>query len=473
MRALASLALVAAALTGCEHFRERQDAPDIAGEERDGRVRVYLEALPAEAERLSFSIGSVLAVRSDGSTAPLEVAAPQVRGAAARRQVLLSSGRLPPGGYRGLLVAITAATLAGGAGSGASALLVPKEPVRVEAPFVAEEGRTAMVWIGLGYQDAIRSGFEFTPAFGVRRPPPLPVPQLVGYCSNAATNDLTVFDRLSRDVFRSVRTGRRPGALAVDRARRRLYVALAGEGEILVVDAATAEKIDRIRLDPGDAPRDLALASSGNLLLSVNERSNTVSFVDPLALQRTQRLTVGEEPSSVVVDAAGVRAYVLNRRSSSITILDLANRAVVTTVRSDPHPVAAALSRDGRRLYVTHGGSPFLVVHAVPHLAEVSRVYFGRGTRALTVDPRTDLVYLGLAEQHSVMVVDPTAMVAMSSIDVGGEPRAIVVDPSENRLLVLVPDRRVVVVVDLATLAVAGTIDVGADPQDLVVMGGP
>jgi DNA-binding beta-propeller fold protein YncE len=145
----------------------------------------------------------------------------------------------------------------------------------------------------------------------------------------------------------------------------------------------------------------------------------------------------------------------------------------VSTVRTDPEPLAAALNRDGTRLYVVHAGSPFLVVHAIPHLGEASRVFFGRGTRALTVDPRTDLIYLGVAGQPTVSVVDPFVMVATSTIDVGGEPRAIVVDPTENRLLVLVPSRRAIVAVDLATLAPVATVEVGAEPQDIAVIGGP
>jgi YVTN family beta-propeller protein len=469
MRALAPLAVVLPLLCGCEHLRGEPREPGPAIEE-GGQVHVYLDPLPPEAERLAFSVASVAAVRSDGTTAELKVTAPQVRGADAHRRLMLASGRLPPGGYTGLRVSVRAATLSTGAY--ASDLLVAREPVHVGLPFSVEEGRTAMLWIGLGYRDSLRNGFEFTPALTARPAPALPVPQLVGYCSSTRSDELTVFDRLSREVFRAVRTGIGPRGLALDRARRRLYVALAGEGQILAIDASTAEKIGRIRLDPGDLPRDLAVTADGTLLLSVNERSHSASFVDPLGLQRLDRVRVGEEPSSLVVDAAGVRAYVLNRRSGSISVLDVANRTVVSTVRTDPEPLRAALSRDGTRLYVVHGGSPFLIVRSIPDLGEVKRVFFGLGTRALAVDPRTDLVYLGVAGERSVTVVDPLAMVGVSSIDVGGEPGAIVVDPTENRLFVLVPERRAIVVVDLATLQSLGTIEVGEDPYDLVVMAG-
>src|SRR6185436_13422369 len=83
------------------------------------------------------------------------------------------------------------------------------------------------------------------------------LPALTGYCSTAV-HELTAFDKRSRQISEVIPTGRAPWGLALDPLRNRAYVALSGEDRILVLDIITGDRIADVRLQPGDAPRDLA-----------------------------------------------------------------------------------------------------------------------------------------------------------------------------------------------------------------------
>ena len=63
------------------------------------------------------------------------------------------------------------------------------------------------------------------------------------------------------------------------------------EGDaVTVLDAATQETLNAVRLNLGDLPRDLALTPDGKTLLIVNEGSHTVSVVDTMLLLETARI---------------------------------------------------------------------------------------------------------------------------------------------------------------------------------------
>ena len=72
-------------------------------------------------------------------------------------------------------------------------------------------------------------------------------------------------------------------------------------------EAGSREEIARVRLRPGDEPRELALAPDGRVLLVANGGSSSVSFVDPNFEQQSeenpQDISRGENFSAKVINA--------------------------------------------------------------------------------------------------------------------------------------------------------------------------
>jgi len=459
------LAACLSLLAGCSAVQRPGGRPPL---EREGEAYLYLDAFPRGSERLAFAVGSIQAVAADGRAVPLDLALADLSGASVRSQRLLASGRLEPGSYAGLLVKVERATLR--QDEGASDLVVPAEPVRIDAPFTVAPRRATVLWARLDAAASVRNRVEFAPALAVSSPDPL-LPELSGYCSNSGDDNLTVFDRRTHRVTGVVPVGRQPAGLALDPARRRAYVALSGEDAVAIVDLHSSEEVGRVLLRPGDGPREVALAPDGRSLLVANGDSATVSFVDADAEIETDRLPVGVDPVSLLLDRSGQRAYVFHRASASITVIDVPNRSIVRSVATEPEPIRGRLNRDGSRLYVLQAGSPYLAVLSAPDLTPISRVLVGVGAGALELDARTDLVYVGDRFGGALRVFDPASLLPVARVEVPGPVTRGEIDGAEDVLFTVVPSRRMVAANELVSGRALAPVEVGNDPYQVAVYG--
>jgi YVTN family beta-propeller protein len=461
MRTAASALLVAG--SACAAVRAPPVLPPLGDE---GEVHVYALALPRDAARLSFTVEAVSLARPDGSEVALQVAQREIADAAPGGQRLLAWGRVPRGEYASIAVKVGSAAL--GAEGERSRLLVEPDPARVDLGFRVSSGRAMVVWLGLG-PASVRGDYSFAPHFSATIPPQTP-PQVALYSTNGGAASVTAVDRGSRLVTGIMPVGGMPRGIALDAAESRAYVALFREDQLEVLDLGASASLGRIRLSPGDGPGEVALAPDRTLLV-VNERSRTVSFVDPASGAEVGRVQVGDDPGSLLVDRSGQRAYVTNRASGTVTVIDVANRAVFGTIATDPEPLRAALSRDGSRLHVVHRGSAYLATFAVPSLAPQARVYVGLGATSIRVDPRTDLIYLSRGAERRISVHDPIALQAVDQLDVPGAVSYMAIDDAENTLLALVPERRTIAVIDLTSRELLAEVPVGAEPYTIALVG--
>jgi YVTN family beta-propeller protein len=454
------LALLAALALSCA----AGPRPAVQGPlDREGELYIEAQPLPPEAGRLTFKLDWIAAVRSDGVEQPLRLEHATLGGGEQSREIV-AWNRLEPGLYSGLLIKIAKATL------GANDLLLSKEPVRVEAGFTVGKRAATVLHLSLRWPASIEGGVGFAPAFAASTPA-RPLSQASGYCSNAGLHDVTVFDKRAASLGAVLPTGREPWGLAIDAVQNRLYAALSGEDEIQVFDATTLDEVARIRLQPGDGPREIALTPDRRQLIVANGGSNTVSFVDTAALLEVTRVPAGQEPTALLIDRAGARAYVFNARSSFITILDVASRAVAGTIGTEYGPVRGALNRAGTRLYVVTASSAYLSVYALPSLAPAGRIYVGLGTASIKVDPATDLLYVAQGGGHRLNVFDPFSLMPIDRVDLPGDGSFMAIADAENALYVLLPERRSVAVLDLASKRLTGELDVGHLPRVLAIAG--
>jgi hypothetical protein len=434
----------------------------------EGEVLLYLQPLPSEAERLEIAVSSVAALAPDGAVLPLEVVNGEVSQLPPPRQRLLARGRLPPGGYAGFLVGVGRATLA--RPDGKADLLVPGEPTRIEAPFAVARGRATVLWASLLPRQALGTRYGFDPFLSVA-PPPAPVPDLVGYCTNAATNDVTVFDRVRHQVVDVIAVGQEPRGVALDPLSLRAFVAASAEGEVEVIDVAEGRIVGSIRLDPGDSPWDVGLTPDGRVLAAVNRGSSSVAFLDPVGWVLGSRVRAGDAPTRIVVGPSAKRAFVLDSGASAITVLDLDYGSVVGTVATESEPLRAALDRTGSVLYVALRGSPYVAVLSTADLSPAGRVYVGPGAAGVAVDPRTDRLYVGVAGQSRVDVFEPASFTRVGLVEVPGPVTEMVVLRTERVMLALMPEEQAIAAIDLTGGRVLSVFDVGREPHGLAAGG--
>lgn len=440
--------------------RTRQDT--------EGAVYLYLEPFPQEAARLRVAIESMTAVAADGTEVPLSVPLGELRGRDLNRQRLLAVGYLPAGEYAGFSFRIRSASLQ--REDGDAALQVPDAPASVEFAFSVIRREGYVLSLALKYVEAVGSGFAFSPAFSVFVPdrPPL---DLMGFVSNTRSNDITVFDKKTLQVFDVLATGNGPSGMALDQQGRKAYVALADEGAIDVIDVMGGKVSDRIRLYPSDEPRELALTPDGRILLSANAGSNTVSVIDAGSRFELTKIPVGNGPRSIAVEPTGRRAFVCNTLSNTVSVLDIQTRSVIATIGVDSGPVRGVFNRRGDRFYVVHEISPYVVAIHPQSLAVRTRYPVRFPMVSIKTDFGTDLIYLGGKRDFGVALYDPMAFAPVGYVDTGASVSYMAVDGNENTLFMVRTDRDSVLVSDVISRRIVGEMDVGGGPYWVTMMG--
>ena len=454
-------------LSGCEIKSAQIRQPALEGTD-NGEVFLYTRPFQQEADRLRFRLEGAFAVRDDGMLFPLSAALNEIKSRGMKRQRLLASGRLPQGNYTGFSFKSSGAFLE--TEEGEAALLVTAEPAFTEFPFSIVKERSYVMSLEFNYMKSIRQGVGFSPSFAISFPD-RPVVNLLGYVANYDSDNITVIDKREMQVIGVMTTGKGPAGMAFDRLLKRAYVALSEDDSVDVIDITAGGRINRIRLNPGDKPREPALAPDGSLLITANSGSDSISIIDPSAYIELERIPAGNGPHSVAVDPAGRRAYVFNTISGTISVIDLAGRSVTATISTEPGPLRGQFNRDGSRLYVIHEWSSYLTIIDPFSLSVTGRIRVGMDAVALKLDTRTNLLYVGKKDNMLVEVYDPLSLLPIDYIKIEGSPSYITIDNEGNNLYLVLPEMNTLLVIDIISKKLVAEIDAGVMPSWVTLMG--
>lgn len=435
--------------------------------ENTGKVHIYMQPFPAEADRISFIIEKVSVLKGDGIEYPLDLFKGDFGYGSMKTQRLMASGEVPPGEYSALVFQVGKASLK--AEGGEAALLLPEGTVKVEFPMSVVNKESLVLRLSFIYGKSV-AGIRFAPSFSVSVPP-MPLTGLIGYVSNLASNNVTVFDKIAGQVAAVIETGKWPAGMALDPVSRRAYIALSGDDMIDVIDITSGKGLGRIRLAGGDGPQALALTPDAKTLLAGDIGSETVSIMDPFSFIETARVKVGKRPVSLLIDSTGKRAYVFNNLSNTISVLDIPNKAVSATVSTEFGPLRGQLNRRGDRLYVIHDGSPYLLVLDPASLTVLKKVFIGPGAQSIKVDSNTDMIYIGKRNDVLLEVYDPFSFVPVELVNAGGPVTYMTRDGERNTLYMILQEKREIKVIDLISRKVISEIDIGDEAYWVTLMG--
>lgn len=435
----------------------------------EGRVLVYLQPLPQEAENLRFIIDRISAIRDDGSQIPLSLLFNELKVAKLKGlQKLLATGVLPPGGYTGFSLVINRAFVRGEEGE--VALLVPEEVITTRHGFKVQRRQVSTLFLSLAAGGTVTDSIRFTPAFSLAGPAGILL-NLTGYVSNTASDLVTVFNKKTMLVVDSFATGSRPQGIVLDQRRRRAYVAVSGADAVEVYDLFKGKFINRIQLNFGDHPNELALTPDGKILLSANFASNTVSIIDAISMFQLQRIKVGDGPVSVVVAPSGFKAYVMNSKSSTVSVVDLTQRTVTVTIPVEGNPSRAAFNSTGNRLFVICENSPNLQTIDPSQFRVIEKIFIGTGAASVAVDLSAGLVLVGKKLEGEINIVDPFSSMFIDTIRIEGDAAFMTIDRQENTLFVALPDKRRLQKINLTSKKTMAEIEVGEGAYAAVVVG--
>jgi DNA-binding beta-propeller fold protein YncE len=116
--------------------------------------------------------------------------------------------------------------------------------------------------------------------------------------------------------------------VTADSARRRLYVAR--DYGVMAIDLDSGAVTGR--LIPGHGVHGMAVVPNGNLIVSTNGDTNTVTIFDANSGKTLGDVPTGKEPDAVVFDPKFGLIIVFNHAGGNATVIDPQSRKVVGTI---------------------------------------------------------------------------------------------------------------------------------------------
>ncbi|MBI4794064.1 MAG: YncE family protein [Deltaproteobacteria bacterium] len=434
-----------------------------------GPFNLYLQPLPQEAHLLHFTISGLAALREDGSEIPLAMTMDRIAGGdLVGIQKKLASAPLPPGVYQGLALQITDATLQ--SEEGEINLLAPEEPLRIDHQFTVVKETAATLFLSLAPERLVTDGVLLTPKFSLWEPERL-LPSLKGFASNSGSDSLIIFNKRTAQITGTLHIGAMPKGMALDQRKGWLYVALARENAIAVVEVSNGVVLGRIRLQFVDDPCELALSPSGTTLVVINQGSNSASIIDTDSLFEKGKVRLSATPTGVFMGPDEGRAYVLQGSSGTISTLDLAGQKVITAKELEEFPFKGTTNASGSALYLISDFSANLLVVDAASLSVTSKIFIGQGAVSIKADKKNGLVYVGM-QDGVIAVVDPrSALMLIDSYSLPGAIQHLTIDNEENTLFAVLPHSSNLQKIDLVSKQPLGRLELENGSHAVAVMG--
>jgi YVTN family beta-propeller protein len=219
-----------------------------------------------------------------------------------------------------------------------------------------------------------------------------------GFISNGRANSATIFDLKTLKVLGQVNTGTNPDAILYDPASKRVFTFNGRSNDATVFDAATGEVVRTIAL--GGKPEFSRADSKGTVWVNIEDTSEVVA-IDSRNLTVVKRfpLAPGEEPSGMGLDPVHHRIF-SGCGNRIMTVLDTEAGKVIATV-----PIGEGVDGNGfdpgtGLAFSSNGDGTLTVVReSSPGKFEVAEtVATQRGSRTMTIDPATHILYIPAAQ---------------------------------------------------------------------------
>lgn len=449
-------------LASCVPVTQQQQV----GHPASGTFSLYLQPLPQETHRLVFALDDLSAITVDGKEIALPLNEKRFTDKLIGVQKRLVNMTLPPGRYQGIAINITSASLDGEEGQ--IDLLAPEDRIFIESPFAINEKQAKTLFLSLSSDRLVTDGVFFTPKFSLWEPDRL-LTNLKGFVCNSASQNLTVFNKHTSQVVGHIRIGKRPVDMVLDQQHRWLYVALAGEDAIAVVEVANGSILGRVPLRFGDEPSKLALTADGTTLLSLNIGSETVSIIDTGSLFETARIRLRSQPSGIFLQGDAT-AYVTHPVSSTLSILNLYSKSLQGTVPMEAAPLDGVSDEAEHALYLINDFSPDLTVLNSSSLSSREKIFVGNGAVTIRADKSRNLLYIG-KQDGEIAVIDPRSLMAIDTFSLPEKVQSLTIEGEENVLFAVQPQSAQLLKIDLVSKRVLGRLQLDSSSRTVVVMG--
>lgn len=243
------------------------------------------------------------------------------------------------------------------------------------------------------------------------------------------TNTIEIFSPVKRRVIARISQISDPRGMAVDDEGGMLYIALAGNNSIAVVDTRNW-KVEKL-IPVQHRPDKLLWVPQTKTLYATSVLSRTLTAIDPDRGGEGQIIDLNALPQDLVYDPSR-RAIIISLQDiNQVGLIDLSNKIIGRFKLVASEPTGLALDEERRRLYVAVRYA-VLVLNADTG-QEITRIPAPGGTDALVLDPGGNLLYAA-AGDGSVLAIDLNRNVVDHELPTDVKGYSIAYDPQHKML---------------------------------------
>ncbi len=178
-----------------------------------------------------------------------------------------------------------------------------------------------------------------------------PAHAYLAYVSNEKGNSITIIDTDRLEAIKTVKVGRRPRGVELNKDGTELFICAGDDDSIQVLDTKTLEITGK--LPSGPDPELMALSPDGKTVYVSNENDNLVTMIDAKTKRQIGDVPVGVEPEGMAVSPDGNTLVNTSETTNMAHLIDTRTKQIVANILVDARPRFAQFKPDGSELWVS------------------------------------------------------------------------------------------------------------------------
>jgi YVTN family beta-propeller protein len=266
------------------------------------------------------------------------------------------------------------------------------------------------------------------------------------YVANVFSDDVSVIDPRTRRVVDTVplvggTTCAHPLSVGYDKRRDIVYVSCQQYTKATAIDARTDTQIGE-PIEVGSSPFSIVYDSrNGDIYIAI-AHNNEVVVVDGNSRVVTAHIPVGEAPFGIAYDTRRGHLYVTNTQGDTVSVIDPARNEVVRTIAIGNGPPGSlaptGIVYDGRNdtVYVGNFNSRTVTALAGGSGALRATIEVGRGPFGMTLNPCDGNLYVAAFFEQAMQVVDTRTNSLIETVALPESPVWAAADPRSGDVFV-------------------------------------
>lgn len=226
-----------------------------------------------------------------------------------------------------------------------------------------------------------------------------------------------------------------PKSIAISPDDRFLYCSNDATNQLTVIDIAQNKEINRIPI--AKESEGLTVSPDGRWVINTSESENIAQWIDSTTLQIIDSTTVLARPRASQFTADGKQLWVTSENAAKLTVIDTASRRPLKILSFEIagvdavtiKPVGIRIDQNQRFAYVALGRANRVAVIDVQKLEVIEYIPVGQRVWHLAFSPDQKRLYTANGVSGDVSIIDLERHKVSKSVSVGQFPLSIASKP--------------------------------------------